>query len=346
MTIPHTLCENSVTVFLDGNTYPVERSHPQYNAIIQALNNGDKQALRDVINVKQKIVNESSGRLEIVDGELAVQGTVISHSLVPRIIDMVEDGLDTMAEALANFVKNLLENPSFRAVNELHGFLEACKLPITGDGHFLAYKIVKENYHDCYTGKMDNSVGRVLSMPRNEVNEDSSVTCSHGLHVCSQDYLPYYGNGEGRRIMIVKVHPRDVVAVPNDYNNSKMRVCQYEVVDELPDEQARIRNNFTNEYSDVNESENDFDDDFFDEDEESNFEEVEVPTGTVNSSTLSYQNVWDIHSFLDDGLTLKAIGELMNISPRQVGRIRNGEAHGHVKKDYENATRNNNKYQR
>lgn len=33
---------------------------------------------------------------------------------------------------------------------------------------------------------------------------------------------------------MVKINPRDVVAIPSDYNNAKGRTCKYHVVKELP----------------------------------------------------------------------------------------------------------------
>jgi hypothetical protein len=35
--------------------------------------------------------------------------------------------------------------------------------------------------------------------------------------------------------VVVKVNPADVIAVPNDYGNAKMRVCQMEVLREYTD---------------------------------------------------------------------------------------------------------------
>jgi len=35
----------------------------------------------------------------------------------------------------------------------------------------------------------------------------------------------------------VKVNPKDVVSVPYDYNYSKMRVCEYEVLREVEDKE-------------------------------------------------------------------------------------------------------------
>ena len=135
-----------------------------------------------------------------------------------------------------------MTNPSKRAVDELYGFLEKNSLPITPDGHFLAYKKVRQNYFDCHTGKMDNSVGKIVEMERNEVDDNKDQTCSTGLHFCSQEYLPHFGGGDSR-VVIVKINPRDVVSIPVDYNNAKGRACRYEVIGEVganPDDKVEF----------------------------------------------------------------------------------------------------------
>jgi hypothetical protein len=123
-----------------------------------------------------------------------------------------------------------MSNPSKRAVDELYGFLEKNNLPITPDGHFLAYKKVRDDYTDVHSGTMDNGVGQIVEMERNEVDDNKDRTCSTGLHFCSQNYLNHFG---GERIVIVKINPRDVVSIPSDYNDSKGRACRYEVIGEL-----------------------------------------------------------------------------------------------------------------
>ena len=123
-----------------------------------------------------------------------------------------------------------MANPSYRAVNELYGFLEKNNLPITPDGHFLAYKRVRDDYKDVYSGTMDNSIGKIVEMERNLVNDDKNQTCSSGLHFCSEGYLNHFG---GDRTVIVKINPRDVVSIPTDYDNSKGRACRYEVIGEV-----------------------------------------------------------------------------------------------------------------
>ena len=141
---------------------------------------------------------------------------------------MYKDGFDITP--LLAFYSNLILNPSKTAQEELYSFLEKSNLPITPDGHFLAYKKVRGDYKDCHTGTIDNSVGQKVFMSRNEVDDDRNNLCSTGLHFCSLDYLRHFG---GERIMILKINPLHVVSIPRDYNDSKGRCCFYEVIGEL-----------------------------------------------------------------------------------------------------------------
>jgi hypothetical protein len=144
------------------------------------------------------------------------------------MIEMLREGFPI--EPMVHFMENLYANPSHRAVTELYSFLEKGQLPITPDGHFLAYKKVRADYKDCHSGTMDNSIGQVVEMERHEVDDNKDRTCSSGLHFCSKDYLNHFG---GERVVIVKINPRDVVSIPSDYNDTKGRACRYEVVGEV-----------------------------------------------------------------------------------------------------------------
>jgi hypothetical protein len=155
---------------------------------------------------------------------------------------MLQDGFPV--EPLVNFMENLMTNPSKRAVTELYGFLEKNSLPITPDGCFLAYKKVRNDFLDIHSGTMDNSVGKIVEMERNEVDDNKDQTCSTGLHFCSQDYLPHFGNGYDSRVVILKINPADVVSIPSDYNNAKGRACKYEVIGEIGNDGDKIDNAF------------------------------------------------------------------------------------------------------
>ena len=70
-------------------------------------------------------------------------------------------------------------------------------------------------------------------MSRKECDKERDNVCSTGLHFCSLEYLPNFGSSSnGERTVIVKVNPKDVTSIPSDYNMSKGRCCEYEVVGE------------------------------------------------------------------------------------------------------------------
>lgn len=234
MSVPAIITETSITVMLDGNTIPITDSHVNYDKIREALKTGgDEATIRSLLDIAASVTEFGEGRVTVEGGIVKYDGAAIHNALTVRIISMMREGFNITP--MVRFMENLMDNPSYRAVNQLYGFLEACDLPITPDGHFIAYKMVRDDYMDNHTGTMDNSVGSEVSMPRNQVNENPEQTCSRGLHFCSQGYLGFYGSG---RTMMVKINPRDVVSIPVDYNNAKGRACCYTIVDELEQEYA------------------------------------------------------------------------------------------------------------
>jgi hypothetical protein len=220
---------NFLCVMLSGVTHTINTDHAHYSQIREALKIKDHTEVERLINIKQSVINFSQGHVTVRDGEVFYLDLPVRGSVVTRILDMIRENFD--AQPMLCFLNNLMDNPSKRAVDELYGFLEATALPITEDGCFLAYKKVNSNYRDFYTGKMDNSVGQVLEMERNQVDDNRDRTCSEGLHFCSLSYLPHYHGGRGR-VMIVKINPADVVSIPSDYNNAKGRAARYEVIGE------------------------------------------------------------------------------------------------------------------
>lgn len=217
-------------VFDNGEPAIIYSTNPNYPRVCEAIKNNDWETVYDFAFPAEQ-VKKISEEVTIEDGLVYLCGTVIHNTLTDRMIQMHNEGYDIAP--LAMFLQNLMENPSYRAVNELYGFLEKSSLPITEDGHFIAYKRVRDNFKDMHSGTMDNSPGRVVKMPRNKVNEDKNKTCSAGLHFCSREYLPHYGARSGTKVVMVKINPKDVVSIPVDYNNAKGRCCKYEVVREL-----------------------------------------------------------------------------------------------------------------
>lgn len=228
MSYPFIIQGSNVVVVIDNKPHTISKTHITYQKVVDAIKVGDWETVKNTIDPKKVVLNYGRGNVSIQGETLYWKGEVFNGSLAVRMIAMLQEGFSI--EPMVAFMDNLMENPSKRAVDELYGFLEKNNLPITPDGHFLAYKRVRDDYKDCHTGTMLNAPGCVVEMPRNKVDDNKDNTCSAGLHFCSQEYLKSFG---GARTVIVKINPRDVVSIPSDYNNSKGRACRYEVVGEL-----------------------------------------------------------------------------------------------------------------
>jgi hypothetical protein len=223
------LTTNACTLFLDGKIHTIGKQKPAvWERFYEALKKADLETIRQLVDKSTALINYTNGVFEIKDNVVYYRGVTVDNSLTRRVVNMMEEGFDI--QPMVNFIGNLMNNPSNRAVEELYNFLEVCDLPITPDGQFIAYKRVRANYMDVHSGTIRNQVGDKPFMLRNQVDDNKERTCSHGLHVCSINYLT---NFSGERLMVVKVNPRDVVSIPVDYNNSKMRVCEYEVIQEI-----------------------------------------------------------------------------------------------------------------
>lgn len=234
----------SITVhFSNGDAFVWPHTHSNFDKVRDALKaraGGDViRSLMDEIGRVKEAVAQAS---DIVNGDITVtrdgvlyKGKPLHMTLCDRIVQHAAEGFDI--EPLLLFLRKLLKNARREAVLSLYDFVAANDIPITPDGDFLVYKKVRHDYKDIHSGTFDNSIGAKPRVELWEVEADRDQTCAQGLHVCSRQYLPHFGGGNGNRVVICKVNPTDVVAVPRDYNNAKMRVCGYEVVGELTDVQ-------------------------------------------------------------------------------------------------------------
>jgi hypothetical protein len=143
-----------------------------------------------------------------------------------ELVELIEDRMPGWRE----FLERLKENPSRKVIEHLFRFLRACdRVTVDTDGMIYAYKGVRGDYKDVHSGRFDNRPGTTHSMPRNHVEDDPAVACAAGFHVGSYSYASNWGE----RVVLVKVDPADVVSVPYDHGSQKMRVCKYEVIEEV-----------------------------------------------------------------------------------------------------------------
>lgn len=278
MSVPFMWVDGNLTLVLNNRTYQVLPDHINYKMILEALPTATADELLDIVDVEKAVATFSDGLVEIKNGQVTYEGEVVHGSISKRILEFMSKGLPF--QPLVNFLNNLMENPSMQSQKELYDFLEHEHLPITEDGHFLAYKAVRSDFKDKYRGVFDNSVGKICKMQRAKVDDDRARGCSDGLHAGALNYVAGYGSVEsGDRIVIVKINPRDVVSVPSDCNCEKLRTCQYEVVGEYQGELLKplYSANFTeDEYADYEDDENyDLDSEYWDQfdDDEDDYED-------------------------------------------------------------------------
>ncbi len=230
MSYPFIIQGSNVTVVIDGKPHTIAKTHITYTKVVEAIKAGDWDAVKQIIDPVKVVLNFGAGNVSIQGSTLFWKDEPFAGVLATRMISMLEEGFDI--EPMVNFMHNLKDNPSKRAVDELYGFLEKNNLPLTPDGHFLAYKKVRNNFLDIHSGTMDNSPGTIVEMERNKVDDNKDQTCSTGLHFCGLSYLSNFGSSDSRTV-IVKINPADVVSIPSDYNGAKGRACRYEVIGEM-----------------------------------------------------------------------------------------------------------------
>ena len=126
-------------------------------------------------------------------------------------------------------------------VEDLLRFMERGDMPVADDGSIIIFKkLYKSGDHfvDPHTRKVKQKVGSLVYMDESLVDPNRRNECSNGLHVARRGYIQSFS---GDTIMLAKVRPEDVIAVP-DYDANKMRVCAYHIIAELTPLQYRAIN--------------------------------------------------------------------------------------------------------
>lgn len=224
--------------------------HPNWAAIIEALDSGDEKVygLFDVSKTVENYFNELSERVSVANGRVYFDGDAVDNAITKQILRFIDEDVDDWLP-LVEFWERLQANPSEHSREQLYRWLEAHDFTITYDGKFLAYKGVQvndkyddENVHRYqsisrgtaivdgkeYNGAIPNALGSVVTMPRSSVTFDPADGCNVGLHAGTWKYASEFAQGA---VLTVEIDPRDVVSVPVDCESQKLRVCRYVVVD-------------------------------------------------------------------------------------------------------------------
>jgi len=229
-----------LTVFFSGHD-PI--SVAKQNALFSHLENkmraGEFEGLYELASLAARVKSHSKGKFILVDkdGEdvVLLHGVPMPPALSEFTLQFVEQGFST--DFIERFWKNLSQNPSPESRESLYAFIEANNLTLTDDGCFIGYRSIRSDWTDHHTGLMDNSIGASPELDRSKVDENPNNTCSRGLHVAAWGYANSYCGG---RTIEVKVNPKDVVTVPPDYNQQKMRVCKFTVISEVTEKRDTL----------------------------------------------------------------------------------------------------------
>lgn len=232
-----TIGNSSIAVFLDGEFNSIDESHMNYEPLLAELKKPagerDLEAIRSYVTVIKMIEVYATGKVAIFEDQILYDGQAVNNYMTQRMLELIQQGFDIAP--WAEFMDNVYLNPAAYAADELYQWMEKANMPITPDGCFLAFKKVRSDYMDCHTGKFDNSPGTTLEMDRSVCDPIRTRHCSTGFHFCSVGYLSSFG---GQRVVVVKINPKDVTSIPDDYSYTKGRCCRYEVVAELTKESA------------------------------------------------------------------------------------------------------------
>jgi len=152
------------------------------------------------------------------------------HTQIKHVVDGAE------STGLVNLMKRLATVKRGHSVDDLMKFLKHGDLPIADDGSIIIYKRLNTSesslgdFVDVHSGKVNQSVGDIVCMAEELVDHNRRIECSNGLHVARRQYLHSFS---GNRMVLAKVNPEDVIAVP-EYDANKMRVCGYHILFEIP----------------------------------------------------------------------------------------------------------------
>ncbi len=235
----------NITVVVDGEMYVADQSHRNWEAIVADAIAGDEDVIYsfDLAKPVEDAFLKISDRVSVRSGHVYFDGDLVHNVMTEHILRFLDQNLLDELDAVVSFFEKVAQNPSEHSRENLYRWLNTHDFSIDRTGDIIGYKGVYQaetGYKSSssgratvdgkvHVGQIPQQISSVVEMPRSEVQFDPSDGCSTGLHVGTYNYAGGYGN----TMLLVRVNPRDVVSVPTDCNDAKMRVCRYFVVSEV-----------------------------------------------------------------------------------------------------------------
>lgn len=278
---PYIVSEETATLLYEGKPYTLQSSHPNFAPFKKALISGDFETAINYLDIRKQIEEFADGELIVKNGAVYWNNNQLHGKVVDKLLELLECGMK-VGNPFIKFVKNLLDNPSNNSVEELYDFLSYKSLAIDDDGFVVGYKgVASDGWSQSGNtqtivlqgevnerGQILNRVGDTIEVQRRSVDDNRQNSCSHGLHIGSFDYAQSWASGG--KLLLVRFNPRDAVSVPQDCECQKLRVCKYEVLEEIEvADDSEIKEPYYNVYTNGNVNEDsDYDEDYDEEEYE------------------------------------------------------------------------------
>lgn len=236
------ILDSQVTISKAGKPLTISSEHKAYPAIVQAIKMGDIDRAYELMEPRKAVEKFSQGRLLLTGRKVTWDGyDITGMSMAKRFIEVAAKGETELFERFGKFLDKVFQNPSSKLVqsNRIFEFMQYADIEVDEDGDIIVYKVVRSNYLDKHSGTISNKPGTLVRMARSFVNDDMADLCSYGLHVCALVYIRQLFGSSGDRVVRCKLNPKDIVSITNDYNSSKIRCCEYLVLDDYTEKYNR-----------------------------------------------------------------------------------------------------------
>lgn len=166
-----------------------------------------------------KVTIATSPHIAIRNGKVRFKNKVITNDLTKRLLHLHDTNEDV--GPLTKFLENTQMNPALGVLDSFFIFLKRAGMPITQDGHFIAYKIVDAEL-------LSSSIGKICENKAGSLDFYAS---------------PYFPEGikSSERIQVLKINPKDVVFMPT---SEKGNCSRCEVVGEYSMDSSNPSVNF------------------------------------------------------------------------------------------------------
>lgn len=228
---------NSVSKNLDDKEFEHLCSLEDEQEIMNYMTLGENK-VAELASIKETVDNSKKSKYLIFKNN-CIYWEEVSMLSLPQ--DLAEDILKAelnnniiKIETYKNFWTLMSLNTDAECRKNLYWFLKKYGMTLARCGFFVGYRNVDTTeeegvYTDHHSHKFKIKIGEMVTMPREDCDNDSGVSCSRGLHIGGKGWLKrnYYGNVG----LACLVNPAEVVAVPHIDNYGKLRTCAYLPID-------------------------------------------------------------------------------------------------------------------